>query len=168
MKRTKEDLARRAAHQRAWRQRHHERVLADETKRNCSPKRKAERAEWARLNPDKIRGYKAKQRRNDPEKARAVCAAKRARRRGALGMGITAKQRQRIISDSLGLCAYCNERGRLGLDHIDPLFRGGEHDVSNAVACCKPCNSSKCDTPLLVWLATKASKRRSAPFPPVP
>jgi len=42
-----------------------------------------------------------------------------------------------------GVCAYCGEHGRLTLDHVVPLARGGAHRIENLVAACKPCNSRK-------------------------
>jgi 5-methylcytosine-specific restriction endonuclease McrA len=155
---TKETLATLAANMRAWRRNNPAKARANDARRyRNNPHRALESAEWKRLNPEKMQEYRARWERNNPEKVRARTATKRARRTTAPGTGITARQRQGILADSLGLCAYCNERRPLALDHIEPLFRGGEHDESNAAAACKPCNSSKCDTPLLVWLAIRAS-----------
>lgn len=45
-------------------------------------------------------------------------------------------------------CRYCGRllRGdRLYLDHVVPKIRGGPHDPSNLVVCCRPCNSHKRD-----------------------
>jgi len=58
-------------------------------------------------------------------------------------------------------CAYCHQRVvPMEMDHLDPLppFGNGLHDVRNVVPACKSCNSSKKDTPHLVWLATRAAK----------
>lgn len=38
---------------------------------------------------------------------------------------------------------------------IQPLSSGGAHDVDNLTACCKTCNRSKRDLPLLVWMAQR-------------
>jgi 5-methylcytosine-specific restriction endonuclease McrA len=95
---------------------------------------------------------------------RASGATKRARRRSAPGSGITRNHWAEIMADSLGICAYCGERRPLSLDHVDPLVRGGSHDPENAVAACKPCNSSKGATPLVLWLARGASKRATSPI----
>ncbi len=167
MTKTKEELAKLAAAQRKWSRNNKEKVKAYDAKR-FSPERARNNAEWARLHPERMREYKAKWERNNPEKVRANNATKRARRRGAPGTGITAKQRQRIIAESLGLCSYCNERRPLAIDHIDPIAGGGAHDISNAAAVCKPCNTSKLDRPLVVWLAIMASKRRRAFSPEIP
>lgn len=158
MTKPKRVLAKEAAYQRKWRRNNPEKARSIDARRyRNNPHRALENTEWKRLNPEKMQEYRTRWERNNPEKVRARTATKRARRTSADGTGITARQREGILADSLGLCAYCNERRPLALDHIEPLFRGGEHDESNAAAACKPCNSSKCDTPLLVWLAVRAS-----------
>lgn len=49
-------------------------------------------------------------------------------------------------------CRYCGERPeRMCADHVAPLSRGGSNDETNLVACCLPCNSSKCDRLLDEW-----------------
>lgn len=40
-------------------------------------------------------------------------------------------------------CQYCVSRKHLTIDHIIPESQGGELIESNAVACCKSCNSKK-------------------------
>ena len=54
------------------------------------------------------------------------------------------------------LCSYC---GRFAHDahedHVAPRRHGGADEDSNIVPTCKSCNSSKSDTPLLVWLAQR-------------
>ena len=45
-----------------------------------------------------------------------------------------------------GRCQYCGERGRLTLDHVYPVSKGGWHRWDNVVASCDPCNSRKGDT----------------------
>lgn len=83
-------------------------------------------------------------------------ARRRARVLSANGRGVTAAQWQQILADSLGLCAYCNERpAQLTMDHIEPLARGGAHDVDNIAAACQSCNSAKGVRPLAVFLASK-------------
>jgi 5-methylcytosine-specific restriction endonuclease McrA len=64
-----------------------------------------------------------------------------------------------LLEQSYGLCVYCNERRTVTVDHIEPLRRGGQHDIDNIAPACKSCNSSKHDTPLLVWLAKRALER---------
>ena len=42
-------------------------------------------------------------------------------------------------------CYYCGKKGKLTLDHFDPLSKGGPHCVSNFVFACFLCNSRKRD-----------------------
>ena len=92
-----------------------------------------------------------------------ACFAARARRRAlklaAPGRGVTAAQWQDVLDAARGLCAYCNERKPLTMDHIEPLSLGGAHDIDNIAAACQSCNSSKNDAPLVVWLARRALAR---------
>lgn len=49
-------------------------------------------------------------------------------------------------------CAYCGSTSRVGLDHVEPLSRGGEHAISNLVPCCAKCNQLKRDRSLPKFL----------------
>lgn len=41
-------------------------------------------------------------------------------------------------------CSYCNRRdGKMTIDHIIPLSRGGPSSFENCVACCRSCNARK-------------------------
>lgn len=94
----------------------------------------------------------------------AACEQKRrARKKGALGGGVTPNQWQEVLVDSLGLCAYCSQSRRLTMDHIDPLSCGGTHDPENVAAVCLSCNSEKSDRPLLLWLAVRARYKKALP-----
>lgn len=117
---------------------------------------------WRTANPEKMKAAVARWARANPDNVRARCAKRRALQSAAPGRGISPAEWREILAGALGICAYCNERRRLELDHIEPLALGGEHDVDNAAAACKSCNSSKSDIPLLVWLAIKANQRALA------
>lgn len=133
--------------------------------RRCS-----ESAAYRVANPDKHRATKARTRAKSREKIQAYqaqwskknaerCVAHTARRRALLrvapGRGFTPSEWQEALTASLGLCAYCTDKVALTIEHIDPLNLGGSHDPDNIVPACKRCNSSKNDTPLLLWLATR-------------
>jgi len=51
-----------------------------------------------------------------------------------------------------GVCHYCHGKftaGKLTMDHVVPLARGGESVKSNLVPACGPCNENKkLDTPV--------------------
>jgi 5-methylcytosine-specific restriction endonuclease McrA len=148
-------------------------------------KRKEYNAKWVRLHPEKERAHRFKYRKENKEKesrrTRAWLAANRERKRAldaawpknnplanvsrvrrrrarqieAPGRGVSATEWQEVLEAAVGLCSYCNESRPLTLDHVEPLALGGAHDAENVVAACKPCNSSKGDTHVLVWMASR-------------
>ena len=56
------------------------------------------------------------------------------------------------------VCCYCGYAEAVCVDHVDALARGGRDAVDNLVGACRSCNSSKCDSPLLLWLATRSKE----------
>lgn len=50
-------------------------------------------------------------------------------------------------------CQYCKKRGlRLECDHVTPISRGGDNDISNLVSACIRCNRSKGSKLLEDWI----------------
>jgi len=47
------------------------------------------------------------------------------------------------------------------IDHMDPLFRGGEESIRNAVYVCAPCNMAKGRRLFTDWLASLSEANRS-------
>lgn len=119
---------------------------------------KALSAAYRKANPAKLRIKDQAYAKAQPAIRRAIGLRRRARKENAPGRGISASQFQELIVGSLGLCSYCGERAALEVDHIEPLSKGGAHDVDNAAPACRPCNSTKSDTPLLLWLATRKAR----------
>lgn len=58
-------------------------------------------------------------------------------------------------------CCYCGDKNHLAVDHLIPRKRGGLDKGDNMVWSCRSCNSSKCATDVLEWLA------RREQFPPL-
>lgn len=112
---------------------------------------------WRKAHPERVRQWQIKSRRTNPASTIASNARRHARKMHAPGRGVTGSEWRQVVVDSLGLCAYCNDPRPLTMDHIDPLSRGGAHDVDNLAACCLQCNSAKFNTPLLIWLARRAA-----------
>jgi 5-methylcytosine-specific restriction endonuclease McrA len=54
-------------------------------------------------------------------------------------------------------CAYCGNfiSGKMQIDHIVPISKGGLHTLDNLASACKPCNQSKSNKFLHEWLASK-------------
>ena len=126
----------------------------------ANPERKrANNMVWRKANPEKAKAYSAKWQKANPAACNANTARRQALKLNAPGRGVSAAQWQGCLAESLGLCAWCNERRPLTMDHIEPLALGGAHDIDNIAAACRSCNSSKRDTPLLLWLASLALRR---------
>ena len=58
-------------------------------------------------------------------------------------------------------CCYCGSREFLAADHLIPRKRGGANSGDNLVWACRACNSSKCASDALEWLAGRGQ------FPPI-
>lgn len=55
-----------------------------------------------------------------------------------------------------GRCLYCGRAdAELTIDHMEPRFSGGGHELRNPAPACRPCNSSKGKHPLREWLARR-------------
>jgi 5-methylcytosine-specific restriction endonuclease McrA len=84
---------------------------------------------------------------NNPEKVKACEKACDANRRGAPGK-ITSADVQDALEASEGRCPYCICElvfGKIHIDHVIPLARGGHNIRENIVACCEECNLRKHD-----------------------
>ena len=55
-----------------------------------------------------------------------------------------ALNRSNIFIRDFYTCQYCGSKAE-SIDHIIPKSRGGQHEWSNVVACCKKCNLVKAD-----------------------
>jgi hypothetical protein len=54
-------------------------------------------------------------------------------------------------------CQYCGQvGGKLELDHITPISKGGTNEVSNLCTACRKCNRQKHDKPVEEFLAWRA------------
>lgn len=72
------------------------------------------------------------------------CTLKRRAKMSAEKRPATPEQIQSVLQKADGRCVYCGLSGvKLTIDHVEPLARGGRHIVSNLVAACQTCNSSK-------------------------
>lgn len=56
---------------------------------------------------------------------------------------ITVDEWLAILKEYSYRCAYCGTDIDIGIEHIIPLSKGGEHIASNIVPACQSCNSSK-------------------------
>jgi hypothetical protein len=64
---------------------------------------------------------------------------------------VTPEYIQELLNSKFG-CSYCGSREKLTIDHVESLNKDGQHSVFNIIPCCHKCNSSKKDTPLVLWI----------------
>lgn len=98
----------------------------------------------------------AKRRRENPEKCRAISAARYAARMGAPG-NYTPEEVRHLMSEQEGICAAfsCSEDITITyhVDHKNPLSRGGSSRLSNLQILCPTCNMKKSNKLYGIWLA---------------
>lgn len=96
-------------------------------------------------NPQRvIAAVRAYQKRN-PEKVRMQKRAsdRRRHKKKMHGAGVSIAEYRAVFAMYGGLCAYCGVKEADTLDHVIPLAKGGEHDVTNVVPACRSCNFAK-------------------------
>lgn len=111
--------------------------------------------DWYRRNAEKVKTYVRDWKRKNPDREALY---ERRRRASRLRVG-----GRHSMDDVLLLleayewrCAYCGEGGRLTIDHLVPLSRGGSDGIENLIPACLSCNSSKHDRTELEFRAEKA------------
>jgi len=124
----------RAENSKRWRDRHPDR--AREARRRWY----AAHLEHYKAYADKRRANSRKWSKSHPDKVRAKGAAYRAKKMGAVGRGVTAKE----CFEKYGhTCLACGSTKNLHMDHVVALANGGEHDIDNVQPLCRRCNGSK-------------------------
>ncbi len=83
-----------------------------------------------------------------PEKARNNVQRRRARLKGAVVADCAVKIKE-IRSSSH--CYWCDHIGKVEVDHVLPIEKGGMHHPDNLVASCRKCNASKADRFYWEW-----------------
>lgn len=69
--------------------------------------------------------------------------------------------RQKVLERDDYTCVYCGQHGgRLTLDHVLPVSRGGTSELTNLVTACAVCNSAKGTRTLQEWLAAQQRQAR--------
>ncbi len=58
-------------------------------------------------------------------------------------------------------CAYCDATGKLEIEHVVPISKGGLHHISNIVPACHACNSSKRSQDAEHWFKRQSFYRAS-------
>lgn len=91
----------------------------------------AKTAAWIKEHPEEVAVYRHR---------------RRARLQGNGANDLTGAQWKEILAVHRHRCAYCGtkpKKGRMTMDHITPLSRGGEHTAANVIPACRSCNGKK-------------------------
>jgi 5-methylcytosine-specific restriction endonuclease McrA len=122
---------------------------------------------WRENNREKMREYYRQYRIDKPEIAKAAVAkwaknnptqprasaAKRRVQKAANGVfEISLKEISKLYRSN---CVYCGQSGKMTMDHVIPVSRGGRHSVGNLVPACQSCNFSKHNHTIMEWRLKK-------------
>ena len=120
--------------------------------------------QYREANRERYREYFRRWYRENPDKARAKAALRRARKRQAATEQFTVEDQVRIWGEN-PICVYCQERPAEHLDHFVPLALGGEHSLANATwPACAPCNLRKRDKHPYLFLFELMNEEEQAAF----
>ena len=129
---------------REWRRANPEKSrLIDQRRVEKNPKRKSE---YYAKNKEKSNAATNKWRRENPEKSYDISISNQSKRRSAKALSAenyTLAEIRALRKKYGKKCAFCQATGRLTIDHIVPLARGGGNGIRNIQFLCKPCNSKK-------------------------
>lgn len=140
--------------------------------RNANLERQRERtrlgmAAWAATHREEHRARVRAWIRANPEKRREQHHRRRALERGAPGVGYTTAAAIATRFEYHGnRCAYCRRSGKMVVEHVIPLSRGGAHLPANIVPACVTCNSSKSYRKPSEWQAAVKTADRGSGDPP--
>jgi 5-methylcytosine-specific restriction endonuclease McrA len=120
-----------------YRQKHRERILAE--------KRIASKIYYQK-NKEKIAERERRNRRPESQQLKGLL-----RRARLKANGIYRVTRQEILALRSRPCFYCGSKGKVVIDHVIPVVRGGRHSIGNFVPACVGCNARKKDKYIMEW-----------------
>lgn len=148
----------------AWVARNPEKRREIDRRNQAKPEVKARRAarmrRWRRENPEREREIMRRWRSANLDTILSLNRAYRARKHGAGGAS-TVEQIAARVAFYGGCCAYCGGPFE-HLDHVIPISRGGTNWPANFRPACRPCNSSKRNRRLAIWLPLRFPERFGA------
>lgn len=111
---------------------------------------------FAAAHTEEHKKYHAEWRKKNPHQRAVQERRRRARKANAAVNDFTHTQWVMLQAVFKYRCAYCGKRckGKLTMDHVTPLSKGGNHTLQNIVPACKSCNSKKHDGPPLAPVST--------------
>lgn len=144
--------------QRSWRQRNYETVTAKEKAYRDSHKEDVRRRtrEWQVKNREHYNELQRNWRKTNRATVKRSEAARRKRVEDAVAYSISEKEMRRLYDSP---CFACGTTDNITIDHLIPLSRGGRHSAGNYAPMCMSCNTSKGS---LTWIEWKYSDRSRA------
>lgn len=137
-----------------YRNRHPEKVRERNKRRKHDPiAARARVAEWRKNNPDGYREW-AKDNRH---RLRAIANRRRVRELAASGM-CSAEQWIARMDYHGNRCRYCGAGGKMVMEHMIPISRGGTGWPSNLVPACRRCNNKKYNKTYFEFVGLVASR----------
>ena len=82
---------------------------------------------------------------------------RKAQNRGQTPVQIPVAALRQRFNEFGNCCAYCGGNGDMQIEHLEPISKGGAHDIGNIVPACASCNTNKRSHPMEPWY-------RSQPF----
>lgn len=76
---------------------------------------------------------------------------RKAQNRGQTPVQITVAALRQRFNEFGNCCAYCGDGGDMQIEHLEPISKGGAHDIGNIVPACASCNTSKRSHPMERW-----------------
>lgn len=104
-------------------------------------RRKAAIAAWNEANPE----------------AHVLAEQRRRARKAANGGELSLAEWRQVLEAHGHRCAACGCDGKMTLDHVVPLAKGGRHEVANVQPLCRSCNSGKGARDWAVFLAGRTT-----------
>jgi 5-methylcytosine-specific restriction endonuclease McrA len=76
---------------------------------------------------------------------------RKAQDRGQTPLQVPVKALRQRFNEFSNRCAYCGQEGDMQIEHVEPISKGGAHDIGNIVPACWPCNGSKGTSEMESW-----------------
>jgi 5-methylcytosine-specific restriction endonuclease McrA len=143
-------------HKRSWAEKNIEYVRNHQ--RESMRARRASNPNYSREQYEKHKDVKLKRKsqyyKENPDKVLVYVQARRARKANAEG-SYTAKEWRELCAAHDHRCANCGASGKLTVDHVIPLVKGGSNLISNIQPLCLPCNLSKGTRSVQDWIMAR-------------
>jgi 5-methylcytosine-specific restriction endonuclease McrA len=76
---------------------------------------------------------------------------RKAQNRGQTPVQIPVAALRQRFNEFGNCCAYCGTGGDMQIEHVEPISKGGAHDIGNIVPACWPCNAGKRLNDMETW-----------------